>query len=109
MRKFLLDPGMYIEFGIATVLFAVNVILAATLPYFTEHKAYFAPTPYIIVLVIIYLLYVIRVHISKKKSASGRMYVRMIDISQLELSGMSEENSMFAPISLLASCSLVST
>ncbi|MBR4754889.1 MAG: ABC transporter permease subunit [Lachnospiraceae bacterium] len=70
MRKFLLDPGMYIEFGIATVLFAVNVILAATLPYFTEHKAYFAPTPYIIVLVIIYLLYVIRVHISKKKSAS---------------------------------------
>ena len=70
MKKYLLEPGMYIEFGIATLLFLANVILAAVLPYFTVHKAYFEPAPYIIVLVIIYLLYVIRVHVGRKKSAS---------------------------------------
>ena len=70
MKKYLLEPGMYIEFGIATLLFLANVILAAVFPYFTVHKAYFEPAPYIIVLVIIYLLYVIRVHVGRKKSAS---------------------------------------
>ena len=70
MKNKLLEPRMYIEFGIATVLFIINVIFALSFPYLSEHKVYYGCIPYVIVLVIIYVLYVVNVHISRKKSTS---------------------------------------
>ena len=70
MKKWLLDPKMYIEFGIATLLYVANIVLTLLFPYFTEHKAYYDSTAYIVVLTGAYLLYAITVHISRKKSAS---------------------------------------
>ncbi|MEI3412662.1 MAG: hypothetical protein V8Q57_05285 [Blautia sp.] len=70
MKKWLLDPKMYIEFGIATLLYVANIVLTLLFPYFTEHKAYYDSTAYIVVLTAAYLLYAIVVHISRKKSAS---------------------------------------
>lgn len=70
MKKWLLDPKMYIEFGIVTLLYVANIVLTLLFPYFTEHKAYYDSTAYIVVLTAAYLLYAIVVHISRKKSAS---------------------------------------
>lgn len=67
---FRLEPKMYIEFAVATLLFAVNIVLTLTLPYFTEHKRLYESGPYIVLLVIAWLLYAIHLHASKKKSAS---------------------------------------
>ena len=66
MKKWLLDPKMYIEFGIATLLYVANIVLTLLFPYFTEHKAYYDSTAYIVVLTAAYLLYAIIVHISRK-------------------------------------------
>lgn len=70
MKNKLLEPKMYIEFGIATILFIINIIFALAFPYLSEHKAYYGCIPYIIVLIIIYALYAVNIHVSKKKSTS---------------------------------------
>lgn len=67
---FVLDSKMYLEFAVATCLFLVNVVLTLTLPYFTEHKAYYESGPYIVLLVIAWLLYLLKLFSTKEKSAS---------------------------------------
>ncbi|MCH5204549.1 MAG: ABC transporter permease subunit [Oscillospiraceae bacterium] len=67
---FRLEKGMYIELATATVLFSVNIILTLNMPYFTEHKAIYESTPYIVLLTIAWLLCAIHLFFSKKKSAS---------------------------------------
>lgn len=67
---FKLDSKMYIELAVATLLFLVNVILALTLPYFSEHKAYYSCGAYIVLLVIAWVLYLVKLFSSKEKSAS---------------------------------------
>lgn len=70
MKKLILEPKMYIEFGVATLLFAANIILTLAFPYFTSHKVYYDSTAYIVTLIIAYVIYAINVHITKKKSSS---------------------------------------
>lgn len=67
---FRLDSNMYAELGAATLLFLVNVLLTLAMPYFTEHKAYYSSGPYIVLLVLAWLLYLVKLFTSKKKSAS---------------------------------------
>ncbi len=67
---FRLDSKMYVELAVATLLFLANVVLTLTLPYFTEHKAYYESGPYIVLLVIAWLLYLLKLFTSKEKSAS---------------------------------------
>lgn len=75
MKKFLLPPGMYIEFGIASLLFAANIVLTLALPCFTPHKAYYDSTAYLAALVLIFVIYVLGVHVNKKKSTSDIVVV----------------------------------
>ena len=75
MKKWMLEPGMYIEFGAATALFALNIALTLFFPYLSEHKAYYGSSAYIAVLCISYLIYYLSVHITKKKSASDIIVV----------------------------------
>ena len=70
MKRFLLAPGMYIEFGIAALLFVINIVLTLGLPYFTAHKAYYDSAAYIAALSLIFLIYAVSVHVNKKKSTS---------------------------------------
>ena len=48
----------------------MNVLFTLFFPYFTAHKAYYDSTAYITVLTTAYLIYVIRIHLTAKKSAS---------------------------------------
>lgn len=75
MKKHLLAPGMYVEFGIAALLFVVNILLTLFLPYFTVHKAYYDSTAYIIALSLIFVIYALSVHGNKKKSTSDMAVV----------------------------------
>lgn len=71
MKNFLrLSKKMYVEFGVATILFLINILLSLTMPYFTVHKAYYDAAAYIMVLILSYLTYVLCLFIGKKKSAS---------------------------------------
>lgn len=70
MKKFLLESKMYIEFGIASLLFVINIILTLVFPYFTSHKAYYDSTAYIAALVFIFVIYAVSLHVNKKKSTS---------------------------------------
>lgn len=69
-RFFQLDKGAYLEFAVATVLMAVNVILTLTFPYFTPHKVYYDSAAYIVVILGAYVIYVPCLFASKKKSAN---------------------------------------
>lgn len=69
-RFFQLDKGAYLEFTVATVLMAVNVILTLTFPYFTTHKVYYDSAAYIVVILGAYAIYVPCLFASKKKSAN---------------------------------------
>lgn len=70
MKKYLLESKMYIPFGIVTLLFVTNIVLALSLPYFTEHKAYYDSAAYITVLTAAYVIYAINIHMTGKKSVS---------------------------------------
>lgn len=70
MKKYILEPKMYIAFGIVTLLFVINIVLTLTFPYFTAHKAYYDSAAYITVLIIAYVVYAISVHVTGKKSTS---------------------------------------
>ncbi|MBP3206263.1 MAG: ABC transporter permease subunit [Lachnospiraceae bacterium] len=65
-----LEKSMYLELEIATVLFVVNLILTLSFPYFTVHKVYYDSRAYITVLVVAFVIYVLYLFHSKKKSAS---------------------------------------
>ncbi len=67
---FKLEKGMVVEFIIATLFMIANIVLTLTFPYFTVHKVYYDSLPYIVVLLLSYLIYVIYLLSSKKKSAS---------------------------------------
>ena len=70
MKRLLLDRKMYVEFGLAAVLFAANILLTIFMPYLTEHKRTYDSGAYITVLAIAFVIYVFGVHITRKKSAS---------------------------------------
>ncbi|MGN0159857.1 MAG: ABC transporter permease [Lachnospiraceae bacterium] len=71
MRDFFrLEKNMYVEFGIATLLMMVNIILTLTFPYFTVHKVYYDSAAYVVVLLISYVIYVLTLFAGKKKSTS---------------------------------------
>ena len=70
MKRLLLDRKMYVEFGLAAVLFAANILLTLFLPYLTEHKRYYDSGAYITVLAIAFAIYAFGVHFTRKKSAS---------------------------------------
>lgn len=71
MKDFLkLEKKMYPEFGIATLLMLMNIILTLVFPYFTVHKAYYDSAAYITVLLVSYVIYALYLFASKKKSAS---------------------------------------
>lgn len=61
---------IYIELAFATILFIVSIILTLKLPYYTEHKATYESGPYIVLLVITWLLCTLHLFISKKESAA---------------------------------------
>lgn len=67
---FRLEKNMYLEFGIATLLMVANIVLTLTFPYFTTHKVYYDSLPYIVVLLVSYVIYALYLFASKKKSAS---------------------------------------
>lgn len=71
MKEFFkLEKNMYSEFGVATLLMLVNIVLTLTFPYFTVHKAYYDSAAYITVLVVSYIIYALYLFTTKKKSAS---------------------------------------
>ena len=70
MKRFLLDRRMYVEYMVAAVLFAADILLTLFMPYLTEHKRYYDSDAYIVTLVIAFLLYTVSVHATRKKSAS---------------------------------------
>lgn len=67
---FKLEKKMYPEFGIATLLMLINIVLTLVFPYFTIHKAYYDSAAYITVLLVSYVIYALYLFASKKKSAS---------------------------------------
>ena len=70
MKRIFLDRRMYVEYAIAAVLFAANILLTLFMPYMTKHKRYYDSNAYIVTLGIAFLLYTISVHVTRKKSAS---------------------------------------
>ncbi len=70
MNKRMLPRAMYVEFGIASLLYLANIALTLFFPYFTEHLKYYDSAAYITALTLIYFTYIVYVHASFKKSAS---------------------------------------
>ena len=69
MKKFFkLDKGTYLEFGIATLLMIINIVLTQVFPYFTKHKVYYDSAAYDVVLVIAWVLITLKLFFGKKKS-----------------------------------------
>lgn len=68
--KLRLDKGLIGGMIIATVLMVVNIVLASVLPYFTSHKVYYDSTAYVVVILISYVIYIIRLLLLKKKSVN---------------------------------------
>lgn len=69
-NRFKLEKGMFFEYLLATGLMLINIILAFALPYFTKHKVYYDSTAYVVVILISYIIYFIRLFITKKKSVN---------------------------------------
>ncbi|MBQ1849456.1 MAG: ABC transporter permease subunit [Lachnospiraceae bacterium] len=71
MKKFFqLQRGAWLEFGLATILMIVNIVLTLTFPYFTKHKAYYDSAAYIAVLFGSFVIYVFSLFWTKKKSTN---------------------------------------
>lgn len=71
MKKLLkLEAQMWIEYGIAAVLFIANILLARLLPYYTEHKYYYDSLPYTVVLILSFAIYTFYLFAAKRKSTS---------------------------------------
>ena len=69
-EKLHLERGMLFEFILATGLMIINLILASVLPYFTKHKVYYDSTAFVVVVIIAYIIYVVRLFVTKKKSVN---------------------------------------
>lgn len=69
-NRFKLEKRMFFEYLLATGLMLINIILASALPYFTKHKVYYDSTAYVVVILISYIIYLIRLFITKKKSVN---------------------------------------
>ena len=67
-----------IGFSIATVLLVIDIIVAYKLGYKTEHKHIYEATPYVILLVISYLLYLIKLFLTNKKSSTDIIIILYI-------------------------------
>ncbi|MCR5297100.1 MAG: ABC transporter permease subunit [Clostridiales bacterium] len=85
MKRLLLDRKMYVEFALAAVLFAANVLLALFMPYLTEHKRYYDSGAYIVMLSLAFALYTAGVHVTRKKSASDIAVVLFLFLMVWEL------------------------
>lgn len=70
MKKKIAQAGYGIEDGIVTLLWIINMILSLEMPYLTEHKVYYGCVPYLVVLAAVYGIYLIKHHLTKKKSTS---------------------------------------
>ena len=86
MKRLLLDRKMYVEFTLAAVLCAANILLALFMPYLTEHKRYYDSDAYIVMLSVAFALYVVSVHVTRKKSASDIAVVLFLFLMVWELS-----------------------
>ena len=64
-----------IGFIIVTLLLGINIIISYCLGYQTQHNNIYKPDYYVIFLIIFYILYLIKLFISDKKSASDLMIV----------------------------------
>ncbi len=64
-----------VEFMLVTLLFAANMLVSFFCPYLTVHKTYYGCIPYMVVLVIIYVLYLVRLQMTKKKSTSDIVFL----------------------------------
>ena len=65
----------FVLFTIVTILFGISIVLAYVLGYQTEHKTIYDPTFYVLFLGLFYILYLIKLFISNKKSSSDLMIV----------------------------------
>lgn len=70
MKKILLPANYYVEYSIAAVLFVVNLLLTWKFPYLTEHKAYYDSNAYMVVLLVIFAVYTLALHLTRRKSHS---------------------------------------
>ena len=97
MKRFLLDRRMYVEYMVAAVLFAADILLTLFMPYLTEHKRYYDSDAYIVTLVIAFLLYTVSVHATRKKSASDIAVVLFAFFAVWEIAYKTGENSVMLP------------
>lgn len=74
-KFFKLDKSHFIGLAIASTLLVLDIILAFALGYSTEHKYLYDATPYVVVLIITYVLYLIRLFSTKKKSSSDLIII----------------------------------
>ena len=70
MKKILLPANYYVEYGIAAVLFVINIALTLYFPYYTEHKAYYDSRAYVTVLILTFVIYTLTLHLTRRKSHS---------------------------------------
>lgn len=64
-----------ILFTVVTILFTISIVLAYTLGYQTEHNKIYEPGFYVLFLGIFYILYLIKLFVSNKKSSSDLMII----------------------------------
>ena len=64
-----------IGFIIALILLIADIVIAASLGYMTPHNNIYEPTQYIIVLVASFILYIIRLFLTNKKSSSDLIII----------------------------------
>ena len=64
-----------IGLAIATILLITNIIIGINLGYMTPHNNIYEPTQYIIILIISYVLYLLRLFITNKKSSSDLIII----------------------------------
>lgn len=74
-KFFTLDKSHIIGIIIATALLAIDIIVAYGLGYYTEHKYLYFANAYVVVLIIAYVLYLLRLFATKKKSSSDLIII----------------------------------
>jgi len=71
---------------IATILLISNIILAYNLGYLTNHTTLYEATPYVLLLIIAFILYLLRLYLTNKKSSSDLIIVIYLFFMFWELS-----------------------
>ena len=67
-----------IGFSLATILLITDIIIAYNLGYFTEHKYIYDATPYVVLLAASYVIYLIKLFLTNKKSSSDIIIILFI-------------------------------